>query len=117
VATIELHCTNRVAAARKSYSKQTEQEQMAARVSEMPEDGDVRGAVQLAASDEKIAPYSNNTVDALISNNNNIISYLFNAAKTIYQSYWAMGGKEIFKVQRSDMNDETNEFLSDVGRR
>jgi hypothetical protein len=40
---------------------------MAARVSEVLEDGDVRGAVWLAASDEKMAPYSNNTVDALIS--------------------------------------------------
>jgi hypothetical protein len=67
MATIGLHCTNRVAAVHKSYSKQTELERMAARVSEMLKDGDVRGAVRLAASDEKMAPYSNNTVDALIS--------------------------------------------------
>jgi hypothetical protein len=40
---------------------------MVARVSEMLKDGDVRGAVWLAARDEKMAPYRNNTVDALIS--------------------------------------------------
>jgi hypothetical protein len=38
VATVGLRCTNRVAAAHKSYNKRTEQERMAARVSEMLED-------------------------------------------------------------------------------
>jgi hypothetical protein len=36
-------------------------------VSEMLEDGDVKGAVRLAASEEIMAPYNQNTVDALIS--------------------------------------------------
>ena len=40
---------------------------MAARVSEMLEEGDVRGAVRLAASDETMAPYNRDTVDILIS--------------------------------------------------
>jgi len=39
---------------------------MAARVSDMLEDGDVKGAVRLAASDETMAPYSQDTVDSLI---------------------------------------------------
>ena len=42
-------------------------ERLAARVSEMLEDGDVKGAVRLAASDETIAPYCQSTVDALVS--------------------------------------------------
>jgi len=39
---------------------------MAAWVSEILEDGDVKGAVGLAASDETMAPYSQDTVDSLI---------------------------------------------------
>jgi len=39
---------------------------MAARVSEMLEDGDVKGAVRLAANDETMAPYSQDAVDSLI---------------------------------------------------
>jgi hypothetical protein len=49
VATIGLPCINRVAAAHKSYNKRTKQERMAARVSEMLEEGDVKGAVWPAA--------------------------------------------------------------------
>jgi hypothetical protein len=66
LATIGLHSTSRVAAAHKSFNKRTEQERMAAHVSEMLEEGDVKVAVRLAASHEKTAPYSNNAVDALI---------------------------------------------------
>jgi hypothetical protein len=62
-------CDNRVAAEHKTRnkSKRSEQERMAARVSELLEDGDVRGAVRLAASEETMAPYNQYTVDALIS--------------------------------------------------
>ena len=60
---------NRVAAEHKmrNVNKRSENERMAARVSQLFEDGDVRGAVRLAASDETMAPNNQCTVDALIS--------------------------------------------------
>jgi hypothetical protein len=42
-------------------------ERLAVRVSEKLEDGDVKGAVQLAASDEMIATYCQDLINALIS--------------------------------------------------
>ena len=51
----------------RNVNKRSENERMAARVSQLFEDGDVRGAVRLAASDETMAPNNQCTVDALIS--------------------------------------------------
>jgi len=67
VASNELPRAHRFAVAQKSFNKRTEMERLAARVSEMLEDCDVKGAVRLAASEEIMAPYNQNTVDALIS--------------------------------------------------
>ena len=47
--------------------QKSETERLAARVSEKLEDGDVKGAVRLAASEELIAMYCQETIDALIS--------------------------------------------------
>jgi hypothetical protein len=93
-ATIGLHCTNRLAATHKSHNKRTEQERLAARVSEMLEDGDVRGAGRLAASNETMAPYSRNTVNALISKH----------PRTVYlPQYTANDEVEPLQQQESDV--------------
>jgi len=47
------------------YSKLTPMERLAARVSEKIEDSDVMGAVRLAASDDMVATYCQETIDEL----------------------------------------------------
>jgi len=51
---------------RSMHSKLSPMERLSARVSAKIEDGDVKGAVRLAASDDLIATYCQETVDALI---------------------------------------------------
>jgi hypothetical protein len=51
----------------KKHSKLTAIERLAVRVSEKLEDGAVKGAVQVTASDELIATYCQETIDALTS--------------------------------------------------
>jgi len=49
------------------HSKLTPIERLAVRVSAKIEDGDVRGAMRLAASDDMIATYCQETIDELVS--------------------------------------------------
>ena len=48
------------------HSKLTPMERLSARVSAKIEDGDVKGAVRLAASEDLIATYCQETVDVLL---------------------------------------------------
>jgi len=56
------------------HSKLTPIERLAVRVSAKIEDGDVKGAVQLAASDDKIATYCQGTIDELVSKHPRVVA-------------------------------------------
>jgi len=74
---------------------------MAARVSEMLEDGDVKGAVRLAASDETMAPYSQDTVDSLIHKHPRDVHF---------PQYTASDDVQPLQQQESDIADAIKSF-------